>query len=280
MYNSENWSLLWSSLLVPLTETSWGSSLCVPSFSDCHRCDMLLRNPLAGIEWLILALSCGRGRDMLARMERWVVLLVILISVLVAAGVRTEHQDEFLPKGDGDIYQWSTVQSALTGGVGWLVSTRPRWLVPEVRNPAAHVNWLKSITFSGAWRGASGAGTLIVADQHNVWLSRVWLRRKRQQQLSHHQHLEHYWQRPVVAGLHADCHHPHDSLWQHVAYRFGVRPSLFALHLKLLLGVSVPVWLNGGSGGHAPSHAQCAVWCLGVVAGLLPGLALLWRHVL
>ncbi|TKS77125.1 MICOS complex subunit MIC10 [Collichthys lucidus] len=36
----------------------------------CHHCDMLLRNPLSAIGWLILALSCGSGRDMLARMER------------------------------------------------------------------------------------------------------------------------------------------------------------------------------------------------------------------
>lgn len=69
-------------------------------------------------------------------------LLAILISVLVAAGLITEHQDEFLPKEDGDIYKWSTVQSALTG--------IPRWLVLEVRTLAAQANWSRSVILSGA----------------------------------------------------------------------------------------------------------------------------------
>lgn len=84
----------------------------------------------------------------------------------------------------------------------------------------------------------------------------------------------------MVVGLHADCHHPHDSLWQHVAHRFGVRPSLLALHLELLPGVSVPVRPHGGPCGHAASHAQRAVWGLGAVARLLPHLALLRCYVL
>lgn len=84
----------------------------------------------------------------------------------------------------------------------------------------------------------------------------------------------------MAVGLHVDCHHPHDGLRQPLAHRRGVRPPLFALHLKLLPGVFVPVRPDGGAGGHAPGHAQRAVWGLGAVACLLPHLALLRCHVL
>ena len=75
--NSENGLVFSSSSVVSLAGAALAClveliSPCVPSSSGCHQCDMLLRNPLSVIGWLILALSCGWGRDMPARMERWV----------------------------------------------------------------------------------------------------------------------------------------------------------------------------------------------------------------
>lgn len=116
--------------------------------------------------------------------------------------------------------------------------------------------------------------------QRHGGLFLVRLVRKLQRQLSHLQRLEHHEQWPLVVSLHVGPHHPRDSLRQLAAHCFGVCASIFALHLKLLPGLFVPVWPHGGAGGHAPSHAQRAVRGLGTVARFLPDLALLRHHVL
>ena len=114
-------------------------SLCVPSSSGCHQCDMLLRNPLSVIGWLILARSCGWGRDGEMSETVWVILITFLVAVEAIPG----QLDVFLPKGDGDIYPWRTVGLTLAGreldGFSALCGSFLFASAPEVRALAAKV---------------------------------------------------------------------------------------------------------------------------------------------